>query len=118
MSFVILAFCFNNSYGQGYAPSDPMTVPSAGFEFENLRLETDGTFLFISGDVRNTSSASMKGYVVFYFQDKNSVVFQSMETRVNESNPFPQGEAGHFELTKAFTSHSKVGNVVIEFIKQ
>ncbi|MCP5007681.1 MAG: hypothetical protein GY941_27665 [Planctomycetes bacterium] len=118
VSFIILGSCFDITYGQDYVPSDPVTVPSTGFVFESLRLETDGTFLFISGDVRNTSPAYIKGYVVFYFQDQNSVVFRSMETRVNESKPFQYGELGHFELTEAFTGHSKVGNVIVEFVKQ
>ncbi|MDD3462634.1 MAG: hypothetical protein PHW07_03210 [Sulfurospirillaceae bacterium] len=106
------------AYGAGAGVRE-RTFVGPQFEIVDLSVNkfSDGTLLNVNGYVKNSSFASVKGYVVVYFNNGGNVVL-ALEENVNGGAPFLHGSKGFFEVSTNIEGLPKINNITVEFISR
>jgi hypothetical protein len=116
---LILILAANASGGSGVR-TGTLTFSAPVYEIEDLvaQMKEDGSYVTVTGKIRNLSHYPVKGYVIVYFKNGKDEVVHSVETDVNDKRPFGHGKAGNFETSANIGNNPDIENVVIEFVNK
>jgi hypothetical protein len=116
---LVIAFSIS-AFGGSKIRKDTFTFSAPAYEVEDLiaELQDGGSFVLVSGKIKNLSHHSVKGYVIIHLKDNKDRVIGYVEASVNDTRSFQHGKAGVFETIFNIDNIPNIQNVMVEFVNR